>query len=335
MMAGLIRMGWEVPLKHLAAHHGALMVGGFLGTLLLLEKVIPLKRKFLLILPLLNAFGIFIVIPGFYEIGLFFLLLGSVSLGVVFVVYLIRQPHELSVKFMVVGSLCQMIGHFMLISKQFYPMAFPWWMGFLLFVIVGERIELSKFLPVTKRDKNILILLLSIFLFGLVLPFHGVGKYLSGICLVLIALWLLRHDVISIGLKKDGLFRFSAIALFAGCIMLMLTGIFILALPDLPFAYDAIVHTFFIGFTFSMIFAHGPIIIPGVLGIKVKPYHPFLYVPVCLSLLSLLVRLMADIQFLPYVFRSWSGWISTFSILLYFTTLWRITILGLNHDKAT
>src|SRR6187397_1290221 len=120
---------------------------------------------------------------------------------------------------------------------------------------------------------------LSLFLFGLLLPFHGIGKYLSGSALLLVAMWLMRHDVISIAIKKQGLTRFSGIALLAACISLMFTGLFLMILPDVPYAYDAIVHTFFLGFAFSMIFAHGPIILPGVLGLNVKPYHATLYVP--------------------------------------------------------
>lgn len=334
MTAGLIRIGWELPLSVIAVHHGALMVGGFLGTLILLEKVIPLKRKMLLLLPLANALGVLIAVPGLFNTGLIFLIVGSVSLLAIFVSYLIKQPKELSMMMMVAGSLCQIIGHVMLATKQFYPLAFPWWMGFILLVIMGERIELSKFLPVKRQHKNILVFLSVLFFFGLIMPFHGIGKYFSGVSLVLIALWLLRHDSISISIRKDGLTRFVGFTLMMGCCALILTGVFLISLPDLPFAYDAIVHTFFIGFAFSMIYAHGPIILPGVLGLSVKPYHAFLYVPVVLSLSSLIVRLLADLNFLSYSFRSWSGWISVISILLYFFALASLTIVRLHHGKA-
>ena len=45
MWAGLIRLGWELPVAVIAVHHGAIMVGGFLTTLIALEKAIPLKRN--------------------------------------------------------------------------------------------------------------------------------------------------------------------------------------------------------------------------------------------------------------------------------------------------
>ena len=133
MLAGLIRIGWSFSVTSIAVHHGAIMVGGFLGTLILLEKVIPLKKKILFVFPFINALGLLIVVPGFYQSGQAFLLIGALGLLIVFLLYFKRQPHDLSVIVMMIGACCQIGGHVMLISKQFYPMAFPWWMAFYTF----------------------------------------------------------------------------------------------------------------------------------------------------------------------------------------------------------
>jgi hypothetical protein len=103
--------------------------------------------------------------------------------------------------------------------------------------------------------------------------------------------------------------------------------------PEVPYAYDAIVHTFFLGFVFSMIFAHGPIILPGVLGISGKPYHPFLYVPLFTMAFSVLMRITADAGILPEPFRMVSGWLSASAILLYFLTLITITIRSIRNAR--
>ena len=179
-----------------------------------------------------------------------------------------------------------------------------------------------------------LISFLSVFLVGLFLPFHGIGKYFSGLALILIAMWLMRHDVISTAIKKEKLTRFSGIALLIGCISLLFTGFFLISLPEIPFTYDAIVHTFFLGFAFSMIFAHGPIILPGVLGLNVKPYHPSLYLPLITLVFSLILRLLTDLSSIPYFLRLWSGWISVGSILLYFILLAAHTMRNLYHAKS-
>src|SRR3970040_2091918 len=181
-------------------------------------------------------------------------------------------------------------------------------MGFLLFTIVSERLELSKFLPVTRAAKIFLLGSLGLFLIGLIVPFHGPGTYFSGTALVLISLWLLRYDIVRVNIRKEGLTRFTGYALIFCYNAMLLDGIFLMTFPEVPYAYDAIVHTFFLGFVFSMIFAHGPTILPGVLGLSGKPYHPFLYVPLFTMAFSVLMRITADAGILPEPFRMVSGW---------------------------
>jgi hypothetical protein len=137
---------------------------------------------------------------------------------------------------------------------------------------------------------------------------------------------LLRYDVIRITLRKEGLVRFTAVALLCGYVMLMLEGIFLLMLTDQPYAYDMLLHTFFLGFVFCMIFAHGPIILPGVLGLSVKPYSAIFYMPLALLLLSLFVRLLAGAMILPLEQRANSGWLSLAAILLYLLSLITVTV---------
>jgi hypothetical protein len=113
----------------------------------------------------------------------------------------------------------------------------------------------------------------------------------------------------------------------------MLEGVFLLALPDVPFAYDIIVHTFFLGFVFSMIFAHGPIILPGVLGLAVRPYHPLLYAPLVLLVSSVLLRIVAGMNLLPYQARTASAWMTATAMVFYFVTLLSLLIHA-RHKKS-
>lgn len=327
MWAGLIRMGWSLPLSEVAVHHGAMIVGGFLTTLILLEKVVPLKRKWLLALPLISALSVIMSIPGYFQLGLLFLLAGGICLAMLFSYYLYRFPKDFSIVLMWVGSCCLVAGNIVLFTGRFYPAAFPWWMGFLLLVISGERLELSKFLPVTKSNKYVLVAILIVFLIGLVLPFHLTGQYVSGVALVALSIWMLRHDVIGVGLRKSGLTRFSAVALMLANAWLLTEGLLLIILRPAPLSYDILVHVFFIGYAFSMIFAHGPIILPGVLGISAKPYHAVLYGWVFLVQLSLLFRVIFDaIGFLEG--RMVTGIIMGGAILCYFGTLIVLVMRG-------
>jgi hypothetical protein len=83
-----------------------------------------------------------------------------------------------------------------------------------------------------------------------------------------------------------------------------------------------------------MIFAHGPIILPGVLGLTVRPYHPLFYLSLILLLSSLLMRIGTDALILPFEFRALSGWISMGSIILYFLLMITFTIRAFRHAKA-
>ncbi len=85
------------------------------------------------------------------------LILASIGLCSIYITYLLKQ-YDLTLLLMLMGSLCWLIGNVLLLTKNFYPFAVPWWMAFLLFTIVPERLELSKFLPVTNGNKNLLLM---------------------------------------------------------------------------------------------------------------------------------------------------------------------------------
>lgn len=328
LWSGLIRIGWPMPLSQVTMHHGAIMVGGFFTTLIALEKVIPLKMKLALAVPLISALTLVMIFDGYYRVGLFFLVAGSVGLLIVQCWYLFKYPEDRSALLMVAGAACLMIANVLLFQKQFYPLSFPWWMGFLLFTIIGERLELSRFLPVTRNARSLLYFSLGLFTTGLVLPFHGVGKYLFGVALIFIAVWLLKHDVIRIGIRKDGLTRYNAVALLLGNLCLMSEGFLLLLLPETMAGYDALVHTFFIGFGFTMVFAHGPIILPAVLGINRKPFSPILYIWLLLLQSSLVLRVFTDLSS-EISGRPYTGLLTTFSIVGYFLTI--ITLIASNR----
>lgn len=329
LWTGLTRLGWDMTHLNATAHHGAIMVGGFLGTLISLEKAIPLQKKTFLVVPVISASSIAFFLTGHFSLSLQVLIMASIGLCTIYAVYLNRQ-FDLPLLLMFLGAFFWMVGNILLLTKNFYPMSFPWWMAFLLFTIVAERLELSKFLPVTRTTKNILLIFLGIFLLGALLPFHGYGTYFSGVSLILISVWLMRFDVIRITIKKKELTRFTGVALLSGYVALFLDGFFLIVFPDTPFAYDAVLHTFFIGFVFCMIFAHGPIIFPGVLGSSVKPYHPFLYLPLILLVISIVMRVSGDAEILPPAYRLLSGWITAASILLYLASMVTLIVRGKN-----
>jgi hypothetical protein len=325
--SGLIRLGWALPLSRGVADHGALMVGSFLGSLILLERVVVVKKGWAYALPLLNLLSLPLFLLGYPQLAYGVLIGGSLGLVLIFWLLLQRQE-EASLWVMLCGAACWFIGNMLLLKHDLYPMAVFWWMLFLLLTIAGERLELSRFLPVSARQKSMLYGALLLCLLGILMPYHGPGRWVLGSGLISTALWLLRFDMARRSARKKGLMAFSGRALLLGYIWLLVCGALLFSYDGLPLMYDAVLHAFFLGFVFSMIFAHGPIILPAVAGISIKPYHKFLYAPLVVLQFSLVLRLFAD-GLLDAEARKWSGLLSGLAILFYFAGM----VIILIHEQ--
>jgi hypothetical protein len=323
LLAGLTRIGWNIPFNVVVPEHGAIMVGGFLGTLISLEKIIPLKKPLLYAIPITSGLSVASFLLGMAQAGYILLITASAGLCIALFMYLIAN-RGLIYLMMLVGAACWLVGNILLMTSNFYALAIPWWMAFVLSIISSERVELMKFLPVTEGNKKFLAFLLSLFVAASALSFHGLGSIVSGVVLAGICIWLLRYDLIGLTIKKNGLTRFVAVALLTGYFSLLLTALFLLLFNIEPLYYDIIVHLFFIGFVFSMIFAHGPIILPvpihiGI-GVSVKPYSKLLYLWLSLIHVSLIMRVAANMLFLIDV-RKISGMLTSAAIIGYFMTV--------------
>lgn len=79
--------------------------------------------------------------------------------------------------------------------------------------------------------------------------------------------------------------------------------------------YDAMIHGILVGFVFSMIFAHAPIILPSVTGFAM-PFEQSFYAHLVLLHFSLLLRVGGDlIQSLAL--QQWGALINALAILLF------------------
>jgi hypothetical protein len=331
LWSGLNRIGWNVAIAPITAHHGAIMVGGFLGTLIALEKIIPLKKKALYLIPVLNALSVAFFFTNHPKVSICILVISSTALVLVFLYYF-RSQRTIIYILMMAGAICWLVGNLLLLTRFFYPLAFPWWTAFALFIIAAERLELMKFLPVSKLDKKIFVVLLAAFVTGILFSFHGAGNLISGLALTAISIWLMRHDIIAINLQKKNMPGFVAVSLVCGYSALLLTGVFFFSLSDQWLTYDAIVHSFFLGFVFSMIFAHGPMILPGIVGITATPFNKILYLWLALLQVSWLVRIFSDVAIALDV-RKLSGLLSATAILGYFVTMAVLTIRSQRYAK--
>jgi hypothetical protein len=335
---GWIRIGWPWPLSAAAGQHGALMVGSFLASLVFLERAITFKQRWVILLPVVNVISCLFFLFQQPLIGQLLLFIGQLLLLIgsagflLMCTYFIYRYKELYYYVFWIGAFSLLVGYVVLLKNSFYPAAVPWWMAFLLFTIVAERLELSRFLPLSNRKRYALLLALLTLLASLFIPFHSWGYFLFPLAMMATATWLLRFDMAWRSIKIQGQHRYSAQLLIVGYVWLLITGMLLLVSDLFPFGYDAALHSFFIGFTFSMIFSHAPIILPALVKLPLKLYRPVLYVWFILLQVSLLIRVAADVLG-NFELRRFGGLLNGVAFLAFFISTAAIIRIELKKRK--
>ena len=325
MYIGLTRLGWNFPLASATQFvlHGPLMVCGFLGTVISLERAVAIGERWAYGSPLASAVGTVLLIAGVnLSIGALLTVIASAILTVASIKIFLRQ-RELFTFTLLIAAFCWLLGCMLWLGGFNLAQVIPWWMGFLMITIVGERLELSRFMRPTYGSKVLFVFALLLFLAGAVIASLGTGQdfHLLSTSLIAMTLWLMRNDIVRHTIKQRGLTRYIAAALICGYVWLLVAGMIGLSLPQLNAgsSYDAFSHAIFLGFVFSMIFGHAPIIFPAITKIKI-PYHPGFYLPLILLQASLLLRLTGDFLYAANL-RKAGGILHAVAIILFITVL--------------
>lgn len=325
MYIGLIRLGWSFPLSSATQYalHGPLMVCGFLGTVISLERAVAIGERWAYSSPLASAAGAVLLIAGVApSIGALLTVIASAILSVASIKIFLRQ-RELFTFTLLIAALCWLLGCVLWLCGSHLAQVMPWWMGFLIITIVGERLELSRFMRPTYGSKILFVFSLLLFLAGAGIASLGTWPvfHLLSASLIAMTLWLMRNDIVRHTIKQQGLTRYIAAALICGYAWLLVAGIIGLSLPQLNAgsSYDAFTHAIFLGFVFSMIFGHAPIIFPAITKVKI-PYHPSFYLPLFLLQASLLLRLSGDFLYIADL-RKTGGVLHAITIVLFILVL--------------
>ncbi len=298
--AGLLRLGWSLPegRANLLELHGPLMVFGFLGTVISLERAVALRRPWGYLAPAGTVAGAALLFAGLRQgIGQLVLLLAGCVLVGLFAVIL-RAHATASGATLAVAAVLWVVGDALWLNGSPLVQVVPWWAGFLVLTIVGERLELAAFGGLTGRGRVVFGGLTALFLAGLALSAvdAGAGVRLAGAALAGFSLWLVRFDIARRTVRRPGLPRFVALALLPGYVWLGLAGVLWVWHGAVQFgaAHDAELHALFLGFVFSMIFGHAPVIFPGVLGFPL-PFRRVFYVHLALLHAGLVLRIGGDL----------------------------------------
>jgi hypothetical protein len=300
--AGLARMGWDFPLPNasLPAWHAPLMIAGFFGTVIGLERAVALAKRWAYLAPLASALGaIALLLARPLAAQLLFLLAATAFVAASLAVY--AKQRALHTFTPALGAACWAAGSALWLAGAALAAVVPWWIAFLVLTIAGERLELSRLLPRPAAAQRAFAFIVAAIAASLVLAFvaRTFAQAALGASLLALAGWLARHDIARRTVRGRGLPRFVAVCLLSGYAWLAAGALFMLAGPWLPgFARDAGLHAILIGFVFSMVFGHAPIIFPAVTGSAV-PYHATFYLPLALLQGSLALRVAGDFAALP------------------------------------
>ncbi|MBX3060488.1 MAG: hypothetical protein KF770_28865 [Anaerolineae bacterium] len=333
LWAGLLRLGWGWPVLRplLPSLHGPLMVSGFLGTLICLERAVALGtvsgnrlsvngNRWLVGAVATGVGALWLVVGLPVVVGQVLVLLGSGWLTAVSL-FIYHQHRTLYTAVMGVGALCWLLGNGLWLAGWPVHRLVVWWAAFLVLTIVGERLELSRVQRLSRA---------SFWLFGAATAVYGAGLLLSlaaadvGIRLnslgaLALAAWLLRYDIARRTARQPAITGYIGRNLLAGYGWLVVSGLAGLVWGQLVAGprYDLWLHALFLGFAFSMIFAHALIIFPAITGWPVA-YHAGFYMPALLLQASLLLRVAADWYMRNPALRQWGGLLNAIAILLFF-----------------
>lgn len=300
VLAGLSRLAIEVPTfaQHQAASHAALMIAGFFGTVISLERAVALHRFWPYLAPLCAGLGgIALLAPATSGISASLFVL-SASLFLAASVQVYRQLPAVFTSTLLLGAVSLLIANLLSLLQAGISLAMPFWMGFLVLTIAGERLELTRFLPPRPQAKKIFMAVIGLIVAadaGILLHLPHASQWLAAAWLIL-ACWLFRYDIARHTVKQTGLTRFVAVCLLAAYgwlaigALLGLIGAFESGHPW----RDSALHAIFLGFVFSMVIGHAPIIFPAVMRVKI-PYHPFFYLPLAAVQLSLALRVLGNL----------------------------------------
>jgi hypothetical protein len=327
LWGALLRAGWSLPpiFSDLPSVHGPLMISGFLGTLISLERAVALKARWAYAAPLLSGLGALILASGVAPAaGAFLIVLGSVGMAAIFIAIVRRQP-ALYTYTMALGAAAWFTGNAIWFTGLPILRVAQWWSAFLILTIVGERLELSRLLRLTRTTERLYLLAVVVFLLGLSVdsiegiffPAAGsaIGIQIIGVGMAALALWLLRYDIARRTVRQTGLTRFIAWCLLSGYVWLGIGGALRALSPYIRVTnmYDATLHTIFLGFVMSMIFGHAPIILPAVLG-RPLPYRRSFYAHWALLHFSLALRIACDLFPGSGAFSLWQ-WAGAFNVV--------------------
>ncbi len=292
---GLVRLG-SLPAQgfgptgaHAIGAHGAVMMAGFFGALIALERVVALRRG--LWVPVLAALGGWLAWGAGPWTAAGCLWVASAA-GLVWLYAWAGSNRAMSLPLAVEasGALALLVANAAFAMGQM-DSARIGWSAFLVLTIAGERRELTRLvkLPGWASKAFLLVWAGSVAAVLLALWQPGVAAVLWWITMALLAAWLLRWDVATRQWRAKGWAGHTAICLVVGYVWLALASV--LGLMGQTVAWHAV----WLGFVMAMVFGHAPIMLPALAGWRPEPTR-WALLPLAVLGASLALRVGASVS---------------------------------------
>lgn len=300
VLGGLLRAGVSMPAvtqfawaSQASGLHAALMICGFLGTVIGIERAVALRHPWAFVAPVASALGALCLLARQYAWGAdLFVLAAWVFVGVNIVI--VKRQSAPHTWVLLLSALVWLWGNTRFMFMGLGDGVLASWFGFLVLTIAAERLEMSRLTRGHPRAQPWLMAVVALLLVGAWLSGrdHVVGGVVFGLSLTSLAVWLGLFDMARHTVRTQGLSQYMAVCLLSGYAWLAVAGLCWAAhAMGAPFR-DAALHALGLGFVISMVMGHAPVILPAVARVKLHFDRRF-YAPLLLLHLSLLLRLVA------------------------------------------
>lgn len=273
--------------------HAALMMCAFFGTVIGVERAVAVRHRAAFLVPLAAALGGAALLSGLDEIARTLWQLAAL-LFVAVNVAIVRRQRAAFTWLLLVAALAWLAGNVLHAQRVAAAATLACWYSFLVLTIAAERLEMTRLMQRRPAALAAFHAVVAMLVAGAVASAWSTaaGGVVFGIALGLLALWLAAFDIARRTVRTAGLTRYMAVCLLGGYAWLAIGGIAWAANAMLaaPAARDVALHATGLGFVFSMVMGHAPVILPAVARVKVQYGWPF-YLPLALLHVSLVLRL--------------------------------------------
>ena len=331
--AALLRLNLPAPIDRaeLAALHGPLMLVGFLGTVIALERAVAARAPWAFLAPLGNAAACLALMAGAPDVvgrGLM-----TIAAGILCGIYLRvhRRAPSAAVDVEAMGATALLLGDVLWLGGRGIEDVVLLWLLFPTLTIVGERLELARIAFLDEMVETVVEALSGAAVLGACLLLVAQGSHLVvGPALLGLAVVMAYYDVARRTVRLRGGVRFMAASMLAGYVWLAVAGAVwsLWGIQGLSgSAYEIVIHCVTVGFAFSMILAHAPVIIPAIVH-RALPYHRLMWLPYVLLHAGLVVRVAGLLAGTAGVWRI-GGVVGVAAILVFMVlTLGRVLTSG-------